>query len=584
MSWNADKTHSATKFVLSSSGLLDNVPPTICLTTPLWRSIHGLKIDVFIVFLQRRTDEMLGLFRQTVVLSTKRIPRRAPRKPTYDGTGKLQSTDSYLLAARVKELSQKKKFNEAYTVVQNESRGNGLANVVVWNQLLQESRMNQKPSDTYKLFMEMKKRGITPNSRSYTIVFRALSGVDKERPTKKVIEAAETIFRQFGIYQQSLDDEIDRNLVEEERSVLPINAYLSILSKVAHSKDMMDVFEDMADIGPSSADTYTYTTLFQGLLKAGQREDVERGLTLWKVYMDRLKDAWKHSKDTPECQRLLPDTALISTVLRLLSKGTPKDCKTGLMIAHIFLGVPSHSPFIEKKELNIPKVELNDRIIDSLYHLGLAAERPSLVIRHADFLLAMDSVKKYISTRSMFFALLACAQEGNSDKAIEYLHMMCTELRRAQPDSQSFDQAMSAAMKARSYKHAKEIYEMAISTKTEVDIRIMSSFIKAALSTGNTGHIFDAMEIFSKYGITRFIKSEDKEQSRTTNKHQRFWEHRLATGLRDALDKLKTQNVPGRTRKHDLLFGEYARVIAGIIGEKKVVNSRNTYDEWDIDL
>lgn len=98
---------------------------------------------------------MFGFIRQTVVLSTKRIPRRAPRKPTYDGTGKLQSTDSYLLAARVKELSQKKKFNEAYAVVQNESRGNGLANVVVWNQLLQESRLNQKPSDTYKLFMEV---------------------------------------------------------------------------------------------------------------------------------------------------------------------------------------------------------------------------------------------------------------------------------------------------------------------------------------------------------------------------------------------------------------------------------------------
>ena len=78
------------------------------------------------------------------------------QKPTYDGTGKLPPNDSYLLASRVKELSERNKFNEALTLVQNESKGGGIANVVVWNQILQQSRLSQPSANTYKLFMEVR--------------------------------------------------------------------------------------------------------------------------------------------------------------------------------------------------------------------------------------------------------------------------------------------------------------------------------------------------------------------------------------------------------------------------------------------
>lgn len=427
----------------------------------------------------------------------------------------------------------------------------------------------------------MKKRGITPNSRSYTIVFRAFGGAEKERPSKKALEAALTLFRQFSHYQAYLDDEMDKKLVEEERSPLPINAYLAMLAKVAHSHDMMSIFDDMADVGSSAPDLYTYTTIFQGLLRAGQAEDVARGHELWKVYLERLKETWIHRRDTNECRRLVPDTALISNVLRLFSKGTPKDCKTGLMIAHIFLGVPSPSPFIERKGVDLPKVELNDRVVDSLFHVGLAAERASLVIRHADHLLGMEKVRKFISTRSMFFALLACAQEGDASKAIEYLRLMRTT-KRAQPDAQSFEQGMTAAMKAQSHKQALEVWDMVHATKTDVDIRIMSSFLKSSLSAKDAD-VLDALEKFASYPLNTFYKAVDSE-SRNENKHQKFWEHRLSKSLKEALQRLDG-NVPGKTRKHDQLFEEYAAVASRVLGEgkkQKQAKKPKEMDEWDI--
>ncbi|TIA86644.1 hypothetical protein E3P99_03638 [Wallemia hederae] len=476
---------------------------------------------------------MIAIFRQTAIRNKPfHKPQNKPfkpRKPTYDGTGKLQPNDSYLLAQRVRDLSQKSKFDEAHRLVINESRGEGLANVVVWNQLLQESRLSRKPNETYKLFMDMKKRGITPNSRSYTILFRAYSGTDKERPSNKTLESALTLFRQFSHYQSYLDDHaLEPAVAQQERSPLPINAYLVLLAKVAHSHDMMNIFDDMPDTGPGSPDLFTYTTLFQGLLRA---QDIERGAELWKVYMSRLKEAWKHRRDSEECRRLLPDTALISNVLRLFSKGSKKDCKTGLMVAHMFLDVPSPSPFIERSDADLPKVELNDRVIDSLFHVALAAERPSLVIRHADHLLAKAEVRKMINTRTMFFALLACAQEGDANKAIEYLKLMHS-LKHATPDAQSYEQGMSAAMRAQSYPQALEVWDMVQNADIDMDIRIMSSLLRASLS-GKESDILDALEKFSQYPINMFYKTVGSE-SRSENKHQKFWEFRLSKSLQEA--------------------------------------------------
>ncbi|TIB13129.1 hypothetical protein E3P92_02340 [Wallemia ichthyophaga] len=503
-----------------------------------------------------------------------------PRKPTYDGTGKLQANDSYLLSQRVRELSQRSKFDEALKLVLSESRGEGLANVVVWNQLLQESRVaqNSNPTETYKLFMDMKKRGITPNSRSYTILFRAFSGGEKDRPSKKTLEAALTVFRQLGSYHAYLREEMDEEIIQEESSVLPINAYLALLAKVAHSYEMMKIFDDMAQSGPSSPDLYTYTTIFQGLLRAGQAEDVERGHELWRVYFARLKQASIDADNgadnaTQSLQRLTPDTALISNVLRLFTKGTPKDCKAGLMIAHTFLSVPAPSPFIERQKGYLPRVELNDRVIDSLFHLGLAAGRPSLVIRHADHLLNQEKVRSFLRTRSMFFALLACAREGDAGKAIEYLRVM-RSLKHGQPDAQSFEQAMAAAMRAQnaSYKKACEVWEMVQATKTPVDIRIMSSLMKASLNERDVD-VWDALEKLSGFPLSAFFNAKTHaahpSDSRGQLKHQQFWEHRLAKSLLQAVDRVgrgEHVNIPGKTRRHDEMLDEYADMARTVLG------------------
>ena len=432
----------------------------------------------------------------------------------------------------------------------------------------------------------MKKRGVVPNSRSYTIIFRSLAGKDNEKPNKKSVDYAYTLISQLENYQYSISQNSalnDKDL-NDELSVVPINAYLTLLAKVAHSHDMIKHFENMPDTGYNSADLFTFTILFQGLLRSSQPKDIEQGKELWKLYEWRLKSYSDYDRN-----RILPDSALISNVLRLFSKGDEKVCKFGLNIAHKYLGVPPSSPFGERKtkvdEFSIP---LNDKLVDSLFHLGISSKRYKIVIRHADHILGRGI---RLSTRVMYFALVACANDNNAVKALEFLKVMIGGSNKEKPDSQSFDQVMTACMRSQDFELANLAFELLNKEMIPIDTRIMSSYLKCANETNNRENILNVLDKFEAFNLDQFFKTDDEniDKSNSVKKHQHFWEFRLANALEEGIQKLKNDkgDLTSMTRSQKQRLESYKITIDRVKGYTNNTNKeyknkdRNNVDHID---
>ncbi|WVQ97402.1 hypothetical protein IAU59_004515 [Kwoniella sp. CBS 9459] len=189
-----------------------------------------------------------------------------------------------------------------------------LVNAPVWNVLLGYMGRMQKFDKMWKLYNDMKKRGIQPTSRTYSSMLNAYAGASHSleamdrSPTPRAVEER-TISRVTILFEQlhkhlktklaahqtpasspELDDDLglaslkEGEVLEEadggvdkrqesiedddEIDLAPINAYLKFLGRHNMFEEMQKIFVSMDTEGPLSPDTVTYTTMFASLYHA----------------------------------------------------------------------------------------------------------------------------------------------------------------------------------------------------------------------------------------------------------------------------------------------------------------------------
>ncbi|OCF41806.1 hypothetical protein I317_04412 [Kwoniella heveanensis CBS 569] len=226
----------------------------------------------------------------------------------YDTSMKLRRW----IAKHPKNLTQTQ--TEEVIAIVTEARSN-LVNAPVWNVLLGYMGRMQKFDRMWKLYNDMKKRGIQPTSRTYSTMLNAYAGashsleaMDRSSTPRAVeertISRVTILFEQFQKYlkaklashqpssasEPDLDDdlgltstkegEVLREAEEEkaiatpqneqiakddEIDVAPINAYLKFLGRHGMFSEMQKIYISMDTDGPLSPDNVTYTTMFATL-------------------------------------------------------------------------------------------------------------------------------------------------------------------------------------------------------------------------------------------------------------------------------------------------------------------------------
>ncbi|GAA5992823.1 hypothetical protein JCM5350_005617 [Sporobolomyces pararoseus] len=313
---------------------------------------------------------------------------RRTSKTTGNEDGKLDGQlDSYQLTSQLLRLTSQSRWSDALALLHTSpSRA---ATTVVWNVLLNSILQNNNAEGTgsikraYEVWMDMKKRGIKPSSRSFGTflggaakVARKMEsrGVAKGEGAKEAIgndvrSKVETVYKQWTVYQsavleksnaggaQELRDDVE---TMEDLTVHPSNQYISFLSSaLSLSKDPQT----------STALLSQILTTFELLSPPSTSEPIARNAVTYALTLNALRTALQIANSStspppsfPTTQVLLESSLAIFTPL-LKSTPLPEDDPLTPQLATSFLSLFLLPPS------SVISLSVQSTILDILPHL-----------------------------------------------------------------------------------------------------------------------------------------------------------------------------------------------------------------------
>ncbi|KAI2630827.1 hypothetical protein GGR54DRAFT_171979 [Hypoxylon sp. NC1633] len=224
-------------------------------------------------------------------------------------------TDPLHIATHVQKLLRKGDFEKAALITRRASKDLKVA--VSWNHLIDHQLQHGKLHAGIKLFNEMKKRAILPNSQTYTIIFRGCAV--SPHPKLAVSEA-------IRIYNAMLaNSRIKPNTIH-------MNAVLQVCAK-ARDLDSAFAIAKSATDGLRAPDSYTYTTIFNAIRSTvsqrqngpAQEVDIAEQEKATQNAVKQAKSIWEEVMSKWRAGSMVIDEELLCSMGRILLLGTYHD-------------------------------------------------------------------------------------------------------------------------------------------------------------------------------------------------------------------------------------------------------------------
>lgn len=286
----------------------------------------------------------------------------------------LGNSDSYQLTEKVKQFASNNQLDLASDLVKNAIK----SNIVVWNVLINEFLYVGKYKASYDLWMDMKRRGLIPTSRSYSTFF---SGYSKIKDIEDAsLGRVKTIFAQWSLYAEKRieEDRTNRSIRTEpgveidEITCVPTNAYLTFLGNTKKYELLLEVFEAMPNSGPLAADSMTYSIILSALRNSEDPNHFPIVMNLWKKMSSNL---------------MAIDTKTVSIVISFCRDAQrPDDQRLGLEVAKEFYGLvdPAAEDLLVSTKLARPRVMMDSAALSNVLSLCLATQQYNLAVRWFD--------------------------------------------------------------------------------------------------------------------------------------------------------------------------------------------------------
>ncbi|WVR05946.1 hypothetical protein IAU60_002973 [Kwoniella sp. DSM 27419] len=378
----------------------------------------------------------------------------------------------YTTSTRLRRMMAKHPDNpsvaalDAMVALVTETRAS-LVNAPVWNILLGYMGRVKKFDRMWKLYNDMKKRGIKPTSRTYSTMINAYSGIshgsdllDSEiRPIEeRTLSRVTILFEQSQVYLrnqlaraaaaggpaldlgvassqgESLREEGER--VEtiqktDEIDIAPINAYLKFLGRHGLLEEMQKAFVSMDTEGPLAPDTVTYTTMFASLYhlhiarawqqqgKTGEKVIAAPaiGLVARGIWDQCIRSFAKIDGDPS--RRI--DNELFLQALRCFLRGRPEDQRFALELVQHVWSLPSPGQATLAGATSRPPVHLrhlptlspNLHAATALLQLLTSISKPHLATHYTTLFLSNPAMQRSFDQRFLKTAILAYSECGD---------------------------------------------------------------------------------------------------------------------------------------------------------------------------
>jgi hypothetical protein len=470
----------------------------------------------------------------------------------------------------------------------------------------------------------MKRRGLSPTTRTYQTLFAGLSRVEHWPTHPLQLNHAHQLYDYFLKHLQAVKYHAPDS---DELSISPLAKYIKILGDAGDFQRIFDVYYTMDSDGPLSPNRDIFTAIFQ-VLSVRRYADGDEGAIFHNQNGSTAKLLWmqmeKASKKSPG---FAVDSHLIAMAIRALSRGRPADQELALDIVRDHLGLvrPGETPIkLANTELSVHTLAAALEGCNDMQKPGVCVHylqqimHPPSTSTHDVRSLAHIIDRGHIEQGLKAYTMLAqSAIPGQSIRSVETLEwMLRSEITRSnanlRPRVMTFNLVLSACRAQADWSGATRTFDlmsgfksgdfadMQVSKKIKPmmdmrsrgrnlspDAEVMSSMVRTALDTRVPANIRQSLRMVDYFGVdellsARRISVDKSPQPKKIAKLEAFFHTKLAFALEEAVDFLTRMKMDPGTQTDEMLRWHHLKIRAksylgnGRGDQTRRVNAANT--------
>ncbi|KAJ6599072.1 pentatricopeptide repeat-containing protein [Mycena vulgaris] len=289
-------------------------------------------------FIRRATAANSSPDRKSSAASSTSKAKASPdtrfRSRNYDPSREKPSTmrllEPHVLSGRLKNLAEKNQLDTAVAMLKNAPLA--AQNTPVWNTLIWECMKVRRFKLAYDLFVDMKRRGFSPTTRTFQTMFSGLSRIEVWSSYPQQLKNARSL---YAAYQQHLAAIKKSDPTSSELSLDPLPAYITILGNAGQFDEIFVLYYSLAEDGPLAANKFLFTAMFRAL------SVTNAGLTSAQ-YAKNATDAkvlWGQVLIASEKSGLEIDSFLVTAAIIALSKGRSSEQNLAFQLVREYFGL-----------------------------------------------------------------------------------------------------------------------------------------------------------------------------------------------------------------------------------------------------
>ncbi|KAF5331634.1 hypothetical protein D9611_007675 [Ephemerocybe angulata] len=482
--------------------------------------------------------------------------------------------DPYVLGKRIRRLCDEGKIDEAVTMLKTAPRD--AMNAVVWNTMMWEALKAQRFQLAHALYVDMKRRGLSPTTRTFQTFFSGLSRIDRWNTFPKQLQNARTLYEDFQRHIASLKK---HEPYSPDITPTPLAGYIKILGNSGEYQELFDVYYSLDPEGSFSANEFIYTALFQAL--TDMRHGLSgKGITApanWglKVAGD-ARMLWNQmQKNVQPKSPGLADAYAATAAISALSQGAPVDHELAFKIAHDYFGLAKeennklrgHFPLNRQSLGAILKLCNEAKDFSACMHFFQMVKRNSKTVDILDRLHVEEVLK----------ARYNLSTGGLGIASLQYLEWMLEREKtehgpHIRPATSTYHLVLSACWKAQDWPSAATTFNLMTGHRLQEmsdsavakglvakydkreqgrniwpTVEAISSLMRTAVGTKNRSNIRACLRLINAIGLDEIVPKKgtasatalDDAMKNRTAKNQRFFASKLAQGVSEACDMIK---------------------------------------------
>ncbi|KAG7096967.1 hypothetical protein E1B28_004364 [Marasmius oreades] len=488
------------------------------------------------------------------------------RSKHYDSLGNTtlpkKLLEPHVLSTRLKTFCGQGKIEAAISALKHAPLD--AQNVPVWNTLIWECMKAERFKQAYDLYIDMKRRGFGPNTRTFITMLNGYSRIENWKNYPKQLRHTKSLYEAF---QRHLEYVKDRDPTSAELDISAIASYIRILGCAGLNQEIFDVCYAMDSSGPLSPNHIIFTAMFRALSSTPDPDtdyvsNAASAKLLWSLML-------KHQRKS----QFPIDDHLASAAIFALARGRPTDQKLAFGITREYFGLEGPG------ETRVtPKLQLNPQAFAAV----LALCRFSKNWLHAIHF--FESVSKgtsssivdrnHIETVIHAHTYLKNPASGPL-QALEWLldeHISQHRDARLRPTHSTFMSVLHACHASSSNDdwrcatrtfdlmtgyHCHDFMDGSVSDNPRFDQRSpgrniqptaesVSLMLRIALAIQNCAHIRQVLRLTHHIGLQKLCLQEKSVESK---KDREFYSLKLADGVVSAVDDILADNK-GKDQPH----------------------------------